>query len=618
MRDHLNVWLKSVDTSQMQVLDRMVFDINRRALIDINKERFVASSKELIPKTAGSSETPVYERLIEDINRRSTIKQRLEEYSNALEVAKSESPSRMLSKAESEAVFSRLLKDVDRRFDSRQATELYKAKETDLEVQSFTTTAKPMSKAEASQMVLRLNGSSYAGEAEFRQHKLEALQRDKQQREADIALHMANLHHPKRALDPRVQERLTQEQKQPKEEDWITERLNSNPQRTHKRQKESPPKLFTVKESIQSGIRLMHARTYRSRIAVDPPLTQSPPRPISGKSESIVAQLYRSRHISPPPQNTKVIPPRFTGSSPPRYSDPSPPRYPSPPRSFTAVSQKLSSEYGSPRYSEVSEPSSKSRDLTFKIKVTESEYSSEGLTPEDKASEYKRKPIQLRSRPAGLSLQTKESITAKSFISETQKSGRYNYSKAFADGRQAYDQESIDLSYQQSEGVRNGSPIDRSFSPASRRSLARSNEIVGNFERLSPASLTLTPDLMEYAKSSYLTAPILLPSPVGSKVKPSPRLVAREALDLPTGSDTGRPFMSYTENLLKSIPSYAEDSPVTGLESPSEAERWPIYRPKPIARRPLATSSPSRSLKSLQPSQPTIRRQKSSSQDYDI
>mmetsp|Transcript_27192 Transcript_27192/g.48836 ORF Transcript_27192/g.48836 Transcript_27192/m.48836 type:complete len:610 (-) Transcript_27192:1163-2992(-) len=566
--------------SQMQVLDRMVFDINRRALIDINKERYVASSVQKPSKSITKSEVPVYERLIEDINRRNEVKQRLEEYTKAQEDVKSLSTSKLITRNESEAVFNRLLHDVERRFESKHAAELFKEKEAEQEVESFSTATKPMSREETQQMVHRLNA-----EAEFRQHKLEVARQEKEQKEIEEAKRLANLRHPKRALNPKVQERLTQEQKIIAESYGVPERSKSAKRGSKTPDKLAvdiaPKKLFTVQETIKSGIRLMNARTYRSRRAVEDPPAQEPKR-LSVKKESIVAQMYRSR-----------------------ISDMSPSKY----------SQMSEQPYS---------------DAPYTIQVTESEYSPTALSPSIRASEFKRKPIQLRERPGSLTKTSSVSLKSSGGLpsedhlkQEFHKAGRYNHSKAFAEMKQRTDRESPERVIPKPSRDRQVSP-ERSASPETRRSpLRRVNRTADNLDIFTRTSYQLTPEALDYSDRSYLSTPIRASSPKSSKVRPSPRLITREALNLPSESETERPVMSYSEehSIAKEPTPYRQEEPkLKSLEStdrkrspnPKKAERQDIY--STAERSPLRFMH-SQSTKSLQPSQPSSRRQLTYSQE---
>jgi hypothetical protein len=183
------------------------------------------------------------------------VKQRLEEYAQAPEVK-----AKQLGKTESE-VFRRLIHDVDRRHETRQSTELFKQIEAEQETRY--SVSKAMTRQATQQMVVRLNGKVNSGEAELRQHKLEAARLDKEQRQLEETTRLANLHHPHRALDPRVQERLTQEQKIIAESYGLPERSRSTMRRRPTPEAVRPKKQFTVQESMKSGERLMHARTYR-------------------------------------------------------------------------------------------------------------------------------------------------------------------------------------------------------------------------------------------------------------------------------------------------------------------------------------------------------------------
>lgn len=402
VRDSLTVWLKSIDLSQMHVLDRMNFDINVRTLANKGRERLVASSQ-ISPK-ANLGSVPVYERLIEDINRRNTVKQRLEEYAKVQEELKAESPTKGMGRPQSEAVFNRLLNDVDRRTGIKHATEQFKAKEVEYESQ-FLLAVKSMTKEEKAKMILRLNGNTYAGEAELRQRKLDAAQQDKKEREAEEVFRLANLHHPKRALDPKVQERLTHEQKTIEENYGVAQLSNDtglNKDLPHK-------KLFSVSDSIKSGTRLMNAKVFRSRKEVDP-RTYSPQRKLrEDQNDLVMGQL-----------------------SPNGFSN-------------------------SGAYIELSGD--------FSDKAKAADYSPTDLRFDVGASDLKRKPIRLRARPnSGSSLVSSPRNPPTNFMKEIKQVGKYNHSKAFVSRKRSPDKSSSERFVPQPNSARLASP-NKSPSP---------------------------------------------------------------------------------------------------------------------------------------------------------
>jgi hypothetical protein len=510
----------------------MVFDINRRTLIDKNKELFQPVSHKP-SKSFTKSEVPVYERLIDDINRRNSVKQRLEEYAKAQEEAKSESVSKTLNKTESSAVFNRLLGDVDRRFETKKAAELFKEMEAEQEVLSFSSVTKHMSKGETQLMVARLNGNTYTGEAEYRQHKLDAARLEKKQRLLDEAARLANLHHPKRALDPKVQERLTQEQKIIAESYGVQERPNSSIRGTKSEEQvteKSPKKMFSIQDSIKSGERLMNARTYRSRRYVEPEPVKEPKR-LNVKKEFVSAQNYRGRS------------PDFSPSH-------------------------------------LSEPSTVGVEFPHRINILSSEASSPWASPNVSSLEYKRQPIQLRGRPGDMQRELgktqtslmerqaeEQSVPSKSFVSEFQKAGRYNHSKAVAGLKQRTDRESPERRIPQPTSDWQSSPTR---SPTRARSPVRTKIAAETYETLLRPSCPVTPQAYECSDRSYQATPIRGYSPTSSKVQPSPRLVAREALNLP--SEDLKQRLGLTGEARKTVLSSQRESVETRSESISDAE----------------------------------------------
>lgn len=221
-------------------------------------------------------------------------------------------------------------------------------------------------------------------------------------------------------------------------------------------------------------------------------------------------------------------------------------------------------------------------DFPYKIQVTPSEYSPTGFGPDMTSTEFKRKPIQLRGRPGSQNSLTKSTLSTKSFVTEIQKAGRYNHSKAVAEMRQV--KESPERSIPQPTREWQASP-NRSPSPTitSRSPMRRVRKAASNYERISRTSHQMTPDL-EYSDNSYLSTPIRTSSPISSKVKPSPRLITREALNLPN------------DRSLEKLVSYEADLPRKG-QSPQRGgnSKAPIKKGINLQRESVETRSESAS-----------------------
>eukprot|EP00359_Climacostomum_virens_P006820 CAMPEP_0204914822 /NCGR_PEP_ID=MMETSP1397-20131031/12725_1 /ASSEMBLY_ACC=CAM_ASM_000891 /TAXON_ID=49980 /ORGANISM="Climacostomum Climacostomum virens, Strain Stock W-24" /LENGTH=305 /DNA_ID=CAMNT_0052086569 /DNA_START=242 /DNA_END=1159 /DNA_ORIENTATION=- len=112
------------------------------------------------------------------------------------------SPTRALDRVESSAVFGRLQTDASRRLSQLQIIE--EQKRLEAELAKAVSEKKFLSKQEASFLGKRLNEV-----ARLKDAKLAAKQEYKQAQAKAEATRLANLRHPARKLNPKVQERLT-------------------------------------------------------------------------------------------------------------------------------------------------------------------------------------------------------------------------------------------------------------------------------------------------------------------------------------------------------------------------------------------------------------------------
>jgi hypothetical protein len=529
----------------------MIFDINRRALISKDPGDYNDSVPSHRPSRSLATEE-VYERLIKDTNRRTHGRQRLEAYNQAREELMTEGNSRLIPKTDSEAVFSRLSLDVSRRQDIKQATEMYKAKEAEEEVVSFTLAEKSMSKETTRLMVERLNGKAETGEAEARQNKRQANRLEAEQKEKDEIERLANLHHPRRSPDPKVQERLVQDHRSARGSRHL--RWASDPDY-------KPEKLFTVREAVKSGERLTKATTYHARGRENPGRSKQ----LMGDSRLFKGKGLSSKSLREPQQSS------------------------------------LTSAYSPTRQLQMSEAS---------FKVDPSHYPSSDtssiLSPSLTAS-LKSSPIRLRTRLRRIMT----NLTSKSFITEAQKTGRYNYSRAIAEMKQSAEA-LTNPSQRQTE--RTDSLSFAHLSPIHKSSGAKDG-----FDAMSRTYYLQGRNCVDKLGDSSARSPIQTASP--TKEIPRSLQAVREALNI---SRVSRPEVSVVSEA--PVLSFAAESKQTSGSVLKNVETRPESlhnqegraSPRRCARHnPEIYQAPDRSTKALQltpkPTQPSSKHQQPNS-----
>ncbi|CAG9333529.1 unnamed protein product [Blepharisma stoltei] len=237
--------LKDIDTSRMNFVDRMVFDINRKTLL----QKSMSQYNETQSKSSSTKRTGVFERLLEDVNRRFKIKTNIKEYSEIEEKNQTSQSVKILPKAMTDKVYQRLEEDTKKRKIAKKVREIIKKQE---EESVERTKEKQISKNQARELVKRLTA-----DAKRRLEKIEEKRREKEMREEESIIQWVKSRHPSRPLNPEIEERLTNEKK-------VIEDLYGLPGQfvSSNFQEISPPrKQFTLKEATESGKRLMSTKS---------------------------------------------------------------------------------------------------------------------------------------------------------------------------------------------------------------------------------------------------------------------------------------------------------------------------------------------------------------------
>lgn len=253
----MSQFLKDIDTSSMNFVDRMVFDINRKTLIQRSMSQFNESNKSSV-----STKSKVFERLLEDVNRRCKIKSNLQEYSMMEEKNSNNSSFKKLPRNMSEKVYERLQEDIKNRRINSQLKEVIKQQENLVDAHKDT---KKIGKEQARALIQRLTCKIYLGDAKKRLELLAEKKKEQERLEEESILEIVRSRHPNRPLNPQVQERLTTEKK-------LIEDLYGLPGLpTSPRSRYASPvkKQFSKKQAQESGNRLMKAHSSGSRRALN-------------------------------------------------------------------------------------------------------------------------------------------------------------------------------------------------------------------------------------------------------------------------------------------------------------------------------------------------------------
>lgn len=195
LSDTLKPLFQHVNLSQLPVVDRMVFDINRRAILERTRTR--PATKERKP-TSGE----VFTRLIEDTTKRLTAKKSLKEVPVSHTMAS--------QTVATDSVYQRLQEDAK----ARRQSSITRMWIKDEEEKPTKPQPKPRT-ADPIRLVDRL-----MEDAEMRRRKIEERKREKEVREVEEARRLAELHHPKRKPDEETLRRLLAPHRRAKTGEW--------------------------------------------------------------------------------------------------------------------------------------------------------------------------------------------------------------------------------------------------------------------------------------------------------------------------------------------------------------------------------------------------------------
>lgn len=204
--DDLAAWFRSIDTSHMSIVDRMVFDINRRAILEKSRSKPELPTRKLKTGTDG-----VFQRLLEDTSKRLESRQQPKEPPSTVRPKTPKAP-------DCSGVYERLLQDTRARRESSVTRMRLKEAEEREEAKAL---QRPKINATASaQLIDRL-----VSDAEKRRRKAEEVAREKERREVEEAKKLAEMHHPKRKPDMQVRHRLAAHTRRPQRLNLDTDQL---------------------------------------------------------------------------------------------------------------------------------------------------------------------------------------------------------------------------------------------------------------------------------------------------------------------------------------------------------------------------------------------------------
>mmetsp|Transcript_9259 Transcript_9259/g.9251 ORF Transcript_9259/g.9251 Transcript_9259/m.9251 type:complete len:376 (+) Transcript_9259:236-1363(+) len=241
----------------MNVLDRMIFDINRRNIIEKNRIYKAKSPPQF-------KETEFFKRMEQDNNRRVVTKEKLLQLSKQKEQEEFEKHlvKKKIPKTQKEATFSRLIADASSRQETFEMRK--KIKElSDIEASKEISSIK-LSKDQVSNLVERLQDFE-----KKKWEKINYIKRIQEQKEIDELMLMQSRINTKKESDPETFERLIK----PKAPQPVMD--------------SSDEKLFSLKDAIASGIRLMNAH----KEVKQEPQAESPKLSAEQISE-LVTRLY--------------------------------------------------------------------------------------------------------------------------------------------------------------------------------------------------------------------------------------------------------------------------------------------------------------------------------------
>ena len=190
LSDTLKPLFQQVNLSQLPVFDRMVFDINRRAILERTRARPL--SKERKPSSG-----EVFLRLIDDTTKRMSAKKPVKD-SIASQVVVNDN------------VYLRLHEDAR----ARRQSSIVRMRIKEESEKPVKPKAKPAT-ADSIRLVNRL-----MEDAEMRRRKAEECRREKETKEAGEAKRLAEMHHPKRKPDENTLRRLLAPHRRAKTGEW--------------------------------------------------------------------------------------------------------------------------------------------------------------------------------------------------------------------------------------------------------------------------------------------------------------------------------------------------------------------------------------------------------------
>lgn len=190
LSDTLKPLFQQVNLRQLPVFDRMVFDINRRAILERTRTRPLSKERK-------QSSGEVFSRLIEDTTKRMSAKKPIKDTISSPIVL-------------NDNVYLRLHEDARAR---RQSSIIRMRMKEESEKP-----AKPTSKPVPTDPIRLVN--RLMEDADIRRRKAEECRREKETKEAEEAKRLAEMHHPKRKPDENILRRLLAPHRRAKTGEW--------------------------------------------------------------------------------------------------------------------------------------------------------------------------------------------------------------------------------------------------------------------------------------------------------------------------------------------------------------------------------------------------------------
>lgn len=259
----------------MNVYDRMIFDINRRTIIDKNRNFKSKAQHEF-------KQTQFFKRMEEDMNRRTVSKQKMTQFYVEQQEKELEKilPSKKIPKSQQEATFSRLIADVNNRqevFEMRKKIKELSEIEASRDIKDHLLT-----KEQALSVAQRLQ--------EYGKRKwqnIEIKKKIQEERELEEIQLLKSHTKSKKESDQEAFDRLTR----PKSPVSLQEPIDA--------------KLFSIKDAIASGSRLMNAHGNKLKVGSTTP---DPPKLSISQLSGLVSRLYSpSQSVQPTPRGQSSI-----------------------------------------------------------------------------------------------------------------------------------------------------------------------------------------------------------------------------------------------------------------------------------------------------------------------